>query len=123
MNIGLEKGLGIKCRKPCGLDMKDINEVQKYRDGAGGQRQETGSKNNKDKIKKRVQNSGPRNIKDAANILGIPQKEYTPSVQEAFSSIFHDLPRFRKIFMHFQNLLGCRFPGIITVFIDFLRFS
>ena len=55
--------------------MKDINEVQKYRDGVRGQRQETGSKNNKDKIKKRVQNSGPRNIKDAANILGITQKE------------------------------------------------
>ena len=85
--------------------MKDINEVQKYRDGVGGQRQETGSKNNKDKIKKRVQNSGPRNIKDAANILGIPQKEYTPSVQEAFSSIFHDIESGRRDLEISQNKL------------------
>ena len=86
--------------------MKDINEVQKYRDGVGGQRQETGSKNNKDKIKKRVQNSGPRNIKDAANILGIPQKEYTPSVQEAFASIFQDIESGRRDLEISQNKLA-----------------
>ena len=85
--------------------MKDINEVQKYRDGVGGQRQETGSKNNEDKIKKRVQKSGPRNIKDAANILGIPQKEYTPSVQEAFASIFHDMESGRRDLEISQNKL------------------
>jgi len=85
--------------------MKDINEVQKYRDGVGGQRQETGSKNNKDKIKKRVQNSDPRNIKDAANILGIPQKEYTPSVQEAFASIFNDIESGRRDLEISQNKL------------------
>ena len=85
--------------------MKDINEVQKYRDGIRGQRQETGSKNNNDKIKKRVQNSGPRNIKDAAKILGIPQKEYTPSGQEAFASIFHDIESSRRDLEISQNKL------------------
>ena len=60
---------------------------------------------NEDKIKKRVQKSGPRNIKDAANILGIPQKEYTPSVQEAFASIFNDIESGRRDLEISQNKL------------------